>query len=676
MSHEIPKTLLELLDAFKVEVPIVQRDYAQGRQDEHAKMVRLNLLKDMKAAILEETSPLDLNFVYGKAESDKFIPLDGQQRLTTLYLLHIYAFYNDSSKTDILNKFTYETRKSSRDFFEKLNQNRATIFTSSLIPSKEIEDREWFVSSWKYDPTIQGTLTMLDDICNVFCDVDNLAQKLSSQESQPIVFNFLDIGDLGMEDSLYIKLNARGKPLTEFENFKARLIGRIEKLQLDYEDKFKQSFDCEWTDIFWENSKGEFDITYLNFFGVLLMNNHICHTDINWSNSIDYEKIDKDIYEMISYTLNFLCNNPEQELARTLILNGLMRKRTYQDRILFHAVTTYLHMAKGINTGSLTQWLRIIKNLTLNSQIDTLPLYHRAIDGINGFLDSWDNLIEYFSQGGHVVGFSTEQIEEERIKARIILQNQNFAEAIYKAEQHQYFNGQIRSGLYYSQDSDGNYNDEVFVQYWDKISALFEETKSKHGDLLRRALLSMGDYTLPVGSYKTLCVDDANESASTPSLKRLFSNHGVIVKQLLDMLNIDEDIELQLKNIITSSHITQDDWRYCLLEYPFLFKWMSTSHLRLRQTGAGMLIIPNKSSNGYNYDIFLATLYGLLIRKGLEVRFGGDMGAWADRYLCVKDVYIRFRGSKYIFENINNIIIFETNTNTPITEAERYININ
>ncbi|WP_161796457.1 hypothetical protein [Desulfosporosinus acididurans] len=27
-------------------------------------------------------------------------------------------------------------------------------------------------------------------------------------------------------------------------------------------------------------------------------------------------------------------------------------------------------------------------------------------------------------------------------------------------------------------------------------------------------------YTLPVGAYKTLCVDDPNEAASTPSLKR------------------------------------------------------------------------------------------------------------------------------------------------------------
>ena len=128
MNNKSPRTLLELLNKYRVEVPIIQRDYAQGRDDDHATRVRLNLLKDMKLAILGETPQLDLNFVYGKIENDKFIPLDGQQRLTTLYLLHIYAFSNDSDKTDILKNFTYETRKSSRDFLEKLNQNIASRF--------------------------------------------------------------------------------------------------------------------------------------------------------------------------------------------------------------------------------------------------------------------------------------------------------------------------------------------------------------------------------------------------------------------------------------------------------------------------------------------------------------------------------------------------------------------
>lgn len=86
---------------------------------------------------------------------------------------------------------------------------------------------------------------MMDDIKNVFGNIDNLAERLSGVEHEPIVFNFLEMKDLGMEDSLYIKLNARGKPLTPFENFKARLIGIIkdESDHLVFETKTNDPID-------------------------------------------------------------------------------------------------------------------------------------------------------------------------------------------------------------------------------------------------------------------------------------------------------------------------------------------------------------------------------------------------------------------------------------------------
>ena len=546
--------------------------------------------------------------------------MDGQQRLTTLFLLYLYAFREDDSKTDLFRRFTYETRVSSRIFLEKLIENRATVFNSDWSPSREIEDSDWFVSAWKYDPTIQSALTMLDDIKNVFGNVDNLSQRLSEMEYQPIIFNFLEMKDLGMEDSLYIKLNARGKPLTPFENFKARLIGRLKKLELMFEKDFEDAFDREWTDLFWSNYKEKFDETYLNFFGVLLMNQGIITTDSNWADTLDFEKIDEVTFKTIFYTLNYLNLNKNNKLVHQIIFDSLRKNRTYQDRLLFHAVTTYLYMSKGNDTGSFRQWVRIFRNLILNSQIDTSVLYRRSIEGINALADKWDNLIDCFSKNENVTGFSLEQIKEEQIKAGIILQSDDFAEEIYKAEQHQYFSGQIRSALYFALDEkQGKYNKDSFLEYWNKIAALFDETKPKHGHLLRRALLTFGDYTLPVSAYKTLCIDDPNEASSTPSLKRLFSNNNIIVKKLLDKLTLTDDISSQLENIVKNSVVPKNDWRYCFIKIPDLFMWMSTSHLRLRNVNGQIIIVPNKSSNGYTYEIFsLALKWILKWEKGLD----------------------------------------------------------
>jgi len=672
MSEKAIETLIDLLKEYKVEIPIVQRDYAQGRQDDHTNMVRYNLLKDVKSAILRKTQPLDLNFVYGKVEGDKFIPLDGQQRLTTLFLLHLYAFNNDDSKTELLTKFTYETRKSSRTFFEKLIKNRKEVFTSVLSPSKEIEDSAWFVSMWKYDPTIQSVLVMLDAIKETFCDVENLAEKLISSDYVPITFKFLKMNDLGMEDSLYIKLNARGKPLTSFENLKAQLIGRQRKLNLPFVDEVELNFDGIWTDLFWSNSRENFDVAYLTFFGVLFMNKGMISSDSNWANPFDFEKVDAEIFETIYYTLNFLCNNKDS-MAYQLIFNALSDSRTYSDRVLFHAVTTYLHKAKGIDNGFLTQWLRIIKNLTVNTRIDDLEPYRRAIEGINKLADNWNDLLSYFSGDVMVTGFSQEQIVEEQIKARIILQNKSYAEIIYKAEEHPYFNGQIRSALYYAGFYESNGDIEVFKDYWNKISALFNKTEPKHGNLLRRALLTFGDYTLTVGAYKTLCVDRPDEPARTPGMKRLFSNHGVIVKKLLDSLNLNEDISEQLNRIISNSNIQKTDWRYCLIAFPELFIWMSTSHLRLREVGDEMIIIPNKSSSGYNYEIFIAALNIVLKKYGIGSTFEGFLGTWAERYLRVGEWHVRFEKNYFIVSDLDEKVVFKTSSEDPITEVTDYI---
>lgn len=672
MSEKTLDTLFELLDKYQVVVPIVQRDYAQGRQDTHAKTVRKNLLNDMRAAIQGEIPPLDLNFVYGKAEGDKFIPIDGQQRLTTLFLLHLYAFRDDETKTPFLHNFTYETRITSREFLKTLTNNRAAIFSAGTKPSTEIEDSEWFVSGWTHDPTIKSTLVMLDDIQTIFCNIDHLAEKLTDPRAEPLVFKFLEMQELGMEDSLYIKLNARGKPLTEFENFKAQLIGRMKKLNLSYIEKFEYCFDRDWTDLFWAKHKYDFDRTYYAFFGVLLMNSGIIQDDKNWANTLDYNSIDAEVFDRAFYTLNFLCNNSAYTDVCHLIFNALTEGRTYTNRVLFHAVTTYLLMAKGVDNGSFKQWLRIIKNLTLNSTLDMINLYRNATESINSLSEKWNSLLEYFSTKGKVTGFNQQQVIEEQEKSRIIIANEAFAQEIYKAEEHPYFSGQIRSALYLSKNIVGKYERELFTQYWYKIAVLFDSASPKYGNLLRRALLVFGDYTLSVSQFKTLCVDDPNEAASTPSMKALFSDCGEVVRQLLNALDINNNIQAQLKNIVSKSTVSKKNWRYCLIQYPELFTRMSTSHLRLRVLKNEMHLIQNKWSNGFNYALFLSALHEELKNRKIKSQFDDELGIYVQHYLYVKGYAVSFSDGKFCVINETNTI-FESQSNDPISETADFL---
>lgn len=279
-----------------IEIPIIQRDYAHGRLGKEK--LRKNFLADLKRALDNESpykdTSMKLDFIYGSIENGKLNPLDGQQRLTTLWLLHWYialrAKQLNEDNCSIFRKFTYETRISSREFCENLCMpEHFTNYSGNDIVGF-ITNQTWFYSAWKQDPTIQSMLRMLggnkvtdkkgediiDGIEELFHNTredvfKNYWQSLTN--NRVIVFYHLPLSDFGLSDDLYIKMNARGKQLTSFENFKADLIGYIitqaqdetseqnnredwESL-LNPENGFPIKLDTDWTDIFWKHkSKG------------------------------------------------------------------------------------------------------------------------------------------------------------------------------------------------------------------------------------------------------------------------------------------------------------------------------------------------------------------------------------------------------------------------------------
>ena len=70
----------------------------------------------------------------------------------------------------------------------------------------------------------------------------------------PICFYEFNMGEYGLTDDLYIKMNARGEQLSACENFKADLLGYIEKHKEFGIDgiNFAAKWDNDWTNIFWK----------------------------------------------------------------------------------------------------------------------------------------------------------------------------------------------------------------------------------------------------------------------------------------------------------------------------------------------------------------------------------------------------------------------------------------
>lgn len=246
-------SLLQLLSQFTVVIPILQRDYAQGRNSGKVPAIRERFLSAIYDGVRPGGDPLALDFVFGyineRTDRHEFVPLDGQQRLTTLFLLHWYAAAKEnricSPETDCLARFTYETRHSSRVFCNKLSKFQPSELGASI--KSTICDQSWFFPSWRSDPTIASMLTMLDAIHTKFSNVPELWSRLAS-ELPSITFHLLPMEKLNLPDELYIKMNSRGKELTDFEYFKSSLPAVLTEQQAE---RFCAQVDHEWSDLFW-----------------------------------------------------------------------------------------------------------------------------------------------------------------------------------------------------------------------------------------------------------------------------------------------------------------------------------------------------------------------------------------------------------------------------------------
>ena len=298
----------QFIQKYKIVIPIIQRDYAQGRYDKHA------LRKEFFGQLIDaavNNKQIKLDYVYGTpsdpadlvggVESECIYPIDGQQRLTSLWLLHWYVAYlcgdklSDNVVVNILRNFSYQTRKSSREFCENLCEPLKG-FSQGTSVGDLIRNQPWFSQRFKEDQTVAAMLRSISDpesgtgFCELLqennVEADFLWNILTGPDC-PIKFFFKNTKDaqVGNPDDLYIKMNARGKKLTEFENFKSELYSF--KLGEKYlfrssGDDFIKIFENDWANIFWRYRKENtslYDDIMFEFFNRIAFNYLIKNND-------------------------------------------------------------------------------------------------------------------------------------------------------------------------------------------------------------------------------------------------------------------------------------------------------------------------------------------------------------------------------------------------------------
>jgi hypothetical protein len=513
-----PITFQQLMSKHeRIRIPRLQRDYAQGRKGAKETEVRERFLEVLRNALERRVdanfAPQNLDFVYGSAETipDKhFSPLDGQQRLTTIFLLHwllawrdgddCWKHFTDSFREGKHSRFSYRVRTSSTEFFDMLVEHRPILPAAGLPDLKGwITDQPWYFRYWRLDPTIQAVLEMLQAMHVFFADrrLGELYARLTDEKQPAITFQLLDLGNFPLSDDLYIKMNARGKALTTFETFKGRYeqklpahfpsgaqrdIGGVPFLVAEF---VARRMDTAWTDFFWAHHRalGQLDPQRLDesFMNVFRMVALVSRDPANDTHRADIELLRDDanppaystfdargwldpaFSSLLVSLMETWCAAgtllpPDGPFEEQTIFRQLLDdpdELTVPQVILFCGYALFIQEhERRLDPVQFADWMRVVHNLGVNSDIDRNERLQNPAKGLRELLPHSSAIlprIAGFGTHGRATGFSDQQQREEALKAGLLLADPaGWRPLIERAERHGYFRGQIEFLLDFS----------------------------------------------------------------------------------------------------------------------------------------------------------------------------------------------------------------------------------
>ncbi|CAN5161696.1 hypothetical protein BH24PSE2_BH24PSE2_20330 [soil metagenome] len=504
-------------DQRRVMIPMIQRDYAQGRHNYRSKSILtafLNQLHDVLSSPIRQ--PLDLDFVYGRwhEETGVLEPLDGQQRLTTLFLLHWYLAQLDLCQADFRSwlqhqdhsSFGYRTRSSAEEFIDALvgeEVDPSGLRTTATALSDWLSDRTWFLRAWWRDPTVAGCLSALDVIHGRFRDMVGGYERLVDENHPRVTFHLLHLRDFQLSDDLYVKMNARGKPLTPFEVFKAELQQYVEEMFADdlcsrdtsrtWRQYLSDRIDREWTDFLWhhrDRSSHEIDDRFVQLVRAISLVH--CALEANPDDEVLDGQVERLLQErepnLHFYSEIGCLGRAFIERLVTLLdvlvacrdgnPNFLGRSDYFNETVAFESLLA-LDGRFGINLPDWAKfsaygmfllvrsddldspaarhafhdWMRLVCNLVDNSDIDRverLVVALRSLARMHAVAAS-DGLLQRVAEDEELArGFNRDQRVEERLKAELIRCDSGWRSLLESAECHSYFRGDLQFLLRWS----------------------------------------------------------------------------------------------------------------------------------------------------------------------------------------------------------------------------------
>lgn len=629
----------------RIEIPLIQRDYAQGREGGMVERIRTSFLNVLHNAVTGGER-VSLDFVYGDVENGTLRPLDGQQRLTTLFLLHWYLAFRSEriGNAEGWKRFSYATRASARLFCERLTECQPPPSLTTV--SEWIADQPWYLHTWRHDPTIQSMLVMLDAMHERFRADNCLAawERLVEAEEPAISFHLLPIEQMGLSEDLYIKMNSRGKPLTPFENFKARFEQVLDASCPERVEEFAVKVDGAWADLLWpyRGSDSIVDDEFLRYFQFVT---EVCEWREGRLAVGDIASLAERVYGQsnpkAAANLDFLFQAFDTwvdtdvpavftglfavapapldsgDTSKVVLFGqqagdvdlfssccqsyGEMRGRnrvfSWPQTLLLYAVL--LHRTH--ETQDFAQRLRVVRNLVEASsselRLENMPTL---------LADVWRIVVDGTIAG--VTAFNQAQVADEQLKVELLARAPGLATALFQLEDHSVLRGCVAAF---------DLDERVFEQRASTFHQLFADAACLPS--VTGALLANGDYSRQLNHRMAQFGSGSNLAPWRDLLAGAGRSHLAATREVLGrfldaVAAADGGLRSALDTIQRSwidATVAGDGlgWRWYLVQYPAMREGRSGIYVGTNGTmGYGICMLDKSQMNSWYRDPYLSAI--------------------------------------------------------------------
>jgi hypothetical protein len=432
-------------------------------------------------------------------------------------------------------------------------------------------------------------LTTIDAIHLKFNQIKNLWEKLTMSDCL-ISFYHVELKNIGLTDDLYIKMNARGKLLSPFENFKASFQKYINENLWEINIPFINTFACQidtiWTDLLWSHRKGDsIDEAFMRFTSAIVMIRQAIERSENRISTIatlqenpdllkpeyvsgkgfEYLKTCFNIYsnlsdqnQILELDFHLWQHKPDGNIFSALVYedntSSTLQKNSasYTQKVLFFAQTEYLRKATNFNSIHFQDWMRVIRNIVSRGDITkygdrpTIIRSPQTFDGvihlINELSEGCENILKHLTEISSIRSlFAKEQVEEEILKARLITLYPDCKQLIKRLEDNNLLRGRISFALYCI-DFENNVEliNLELLEKVEKVFALYFNKETEIPNEVRRALLTIeeaGEYKFYTYWWSFWNVVSANKRCLIDKYRELeyyfYSNHKGYFKKLV-----------------------------------------------------------------------------------------------------------------------------------------------